>query len=311
MSFAAELLHFPDLFPVRHSGERWGGEQLVLEFAGGPYVLTGLSQRQRDGLSRRWAGLCGERPIARDAVEIRVFRAPASDFRRLESRPGRGYPLELDPAPTAVRVASRRFVGRLDWRRELRAALWTPVEGPADERVGVFENFLRVLAAYRLSEAGGVLLHSAGIVHQGRAYLFVGPSGAGKTTLARVSRDDGKRILSDDMNAVRPAAAGGGDWVAEKLPFAGDLGREPGPVGSYPLAGLFRLRKASAPARTPVEPARAVAALVANAPFVNSDPHRLDPLVASLERLLDRRPLELLSFRPDAGFWPVVLEDVA
>lgn len=311
MSFAAELLAFPDLFPVRHSGERWGGKRLLLDFAGGPYALHGLSARQRDGLARRYGELCRPEPLPGDTLEVQVFRAPESDFRELESKPWRDYPLELDPAPDAVRVASRRFVGRLDWRPELAAALWTPVEGPAAERVGVFENFLRVLAAYRLAERGGVLLHSAGVVHRGRAYLFVGPSGAGKTTIARISRDAGKTVLSDDMNVIRAGAERGSGAVAESLPFAGDLGRLAGPAGSYPLAGLFRLEQAPAHAREPLEAAPALAALLANAPFLNSDPWRLDLVSENLTGLLARVPLETLAFRPDPGFWPLLSEGVA
>ena len=75
MSFAAELLHFPDLFPARHSGERWGGERLALEFAGGPNVFRGLSRRRR----RLRSG-----PVARTQAgqntstnTVNVWRTPA------------------------------------------------------------------------------------------------------------------------------------------------------------------------------------------------------------------------------------------
>ena len=106
MSFAAELLTFPDLFPVRHSGERWGGERLGLAFAGGPYHLRGLSKRQRRGLEERYGALCLDGAVPDDALEIEVFRAPDSDFRELEPAPWRDYPMELDPAARAVRIAS-------------------------------------------------------------------------------------------------------------------------------------------------------------------------------------------------------------
>ncbi len=311
MTFAAELLHFPDLFPVRHSGERWGAHRLVLDFAGGPYLLDGLSERQERGLRERYRDLCNRDPAAAEAVEIRVFRAPASDFREPAPEPWRDYPLELAAEANAVRIASRRFVGRLDWRPTPAAALWTPIEGPATELVGVFENFLRVLAAYRLVELGGVLLHSAGLVEEGRAFLFVGPSGAGKTTVASLSRAEGKLVLSDDMNVVLPGDRPQAPPRTENLPFAGDLGQISGPVGRYPIAGLFRLEQAASHARRPVDTASAVAALIANAPFLNTDVHRLDRLSENLTRLVERVPLETLAFKRDAGFWSLLSGDAA
>ena len=59
--------------------------------------------------------------------------------------------------------------------------------GVAQERdianLGVIDNFLRVLVAYRALALDGVMLHSAGLVFDGRAFVFPGCSNAGKTTL--------------------------------------------------------------------------------------------------------------------------------
>jgi hypothetical protein len=45
-------------------------------------------------------------------------------------------------------------------------------------------HLLPSLAAWVLRESGGLCLHAAGVILDGRAVLFVGPSGAGKTTAA-------------------------------------------------------------------------------------------------------------------------------
>mgnify|MGYP001823805609 CR=1 FL=1 len=80
-------------------------------------------------------------------------------------------------------------------------------EGFIDSRCGIGElilsskhplndldYYLRVAYALLSFDAGGMMFHAAGIVRGGKAHLFFGHSGAGKTTVARVSRDDTRKI---------------------------------------------------------------------------------------------------------------------
>ncbi len=75
----------------------------------------------------------------------------------------------------------------------------------------------------------------------GRAHLFLGPSGAGKTTAARKSRTRGLEVLSDDINACVPGTGRDASVVVEKLPFAGEMAQESTPRQSWPLGSLHRL----------------------------------------------------------------------
>lgn len=249
---------------------------------------------------------------------MRLFRAPESDFREF---PIAGWTtrFDLEARPAAVLLAGRRFTGRLDWgdtgaAPRLGGAMWTPSDADADFE-GLIENFLRVLVAHRAVERGGALLHSAGIAAGGRAFVFFGPSGAGKSTLAALSAARGHEVLSDELNVVIERAGGAGDdagceLVVERLPFAGDFGREASapPRRTDPLAGLFLLEQAAVPTRRPLPRARAVAALAAASPFVNGDPFRSARLLENLERLTARVPVEVLAFALDPGFWTILDE---
>ncbi len=77
---------------------------------------------------------------------------------------------------------------------EARAAI-DPLGYPLDE----------LLVMHLLGQGRGVELHACGIVDAGgRGHLFVGPSGAGKTTMARHwEREAGTVVLSDDRIVVR------------------------------------------------------------------------------------------------------------
>jgi hypothetical protein len=61
-----------------------------------------------------------------------------------------------------------------------------------------------LLMVQYLTRGQGILLHSCGIEIDGRGILFVGHSGAGKSTMARLWKDGGNvPILSDDRIIVR------------------------------------------------------------------------------------------------------------
>lgn len=81
------------------------------------------------------------------------------------------------------------------------------VTQPADQRFPL-ESVAKLLLADQLLDRGGLLVHSVGLAHQDAGALFTGPSGAGKTTLADLSREAGLTVLSDELVAVQPAGDG-------------------------------------------------------------------------------------------------------
>lgn len=301
MSFGARFLSHPELMPARIAGEAGGSETLGLRIAGRRHVVAGLDADQSAGVAERFRGFLEADEDPGGDVRTQVFRVAPGEFRAIDTR-GWDYDLDLDAGAQHASLAGLRFMARIEWRPELRAALWTaatPAEFP-----GALENLLRVLTAYELLERGGLLLHSAGVAGVSGAWLFVGRAGAGKSTLSRLGIALGHSVLSDDLNAVwweqdRP--------VSGPVPFAGDL-RAPAAARAQPLLGLFSLRQGRSHATAALSRGAAAAALVACSPYVCRDPHRGDSLLRNVEMLLARMAVRELSFAPDAGFWPLVEE---
>ena len=300
MSFGEGFLRYPDLFPGRRSGEPWGDRSLVLEVAGGPYLVTGLSAAQEAAARRKFEWLCRGAETEAE-VAIHVFRAPAADFLDRDTR-GWEYTLDRDFSPGAVLLAGMWLMGRIEWTPTLAGGLWTSHAG-GEEWASVFENYLRVLTAYRLLDQGGVMLHSAGVTDGASAWLLLGPSGAGKTTSSRLCLERGARVLSDDLNAVVLPA---GPPRLVRLPFTGDLGESSEGPPSYPLAAVLRLVQGTEDRLRPVSPAAALAGLVAAAPYVNHDPWRREPLLGTLERLARSVPAYELVFSLQGGLWDLL-----
>lgn len=308
MSFGDEFLHHPDLFPGRRSGQPWGEEGVTLDVPGGPYLFSGLAAAQVEALERRFGRLCQAPEPAGTAIGTAVFRAPATDFRDIDTR-GWEYTLDLDHAPGSVRIAGMRLMARLDWAPGVAGGLWTP-EAAGEEWASVLENYLRLLTAYRLLAAGGLVLHSAGVTDGASAWLLLGPAGAGKSTASWLCLAAGAEILSDDLNAV-VFVVGEGPAVT-RLPFTGDLGdgqwapAASGVPGGYPLRGLLRLRQGPGLALAPLSRASALAALAAAAPYANRDPFRREELLAVCERLAWAVPAWELTFSLEDDIWSIL-----
>ncbi len=298
MNFGTQFLTCPDLFPARLAGESWGMARCHLHLAGSTYALTGLSTAQHAALQTRFGALCLEADTPAVA-ELRVYRADPEDFLGI---PYPGWPYSLDSRwqPQAVEMAGLGLMARLELAPAWRGGLWV---AQADGQLitdGTLENVLRVLVAYRLLAQGGLLLHSAGVVRHGQALVFFGQSGAGKSTISRLSLSTGHTVLSDDMNAL--VWRDDRFWV-EKLPFAGDLGQNATDAGCYPLHGLYRLIQAPTPALRGLTPAQAGARLLACAPYVNQNPHQLDALLTGINRIISVVTVSELEFALNSHFW--------
>jgi hypothetical protein len=163
------------------------------------------------------------------------------------------------------------------------------------------DSLLRIVHTLALAPEGGVLMHAASVVKDGRALVFAGASGAGKTTIASLA-PQGVQVLSDEVSYVRPAGDG---YIAHGTPFAGELARS-GENVSAPLAGIYLLRQGPGHRVDPVPAADAVRAILANVLFFAEDPVLVRRVFEGAVRLAERVPVRRLTFRPDAGVWSVL-----
>jgi len=302
MKFGSFFLKEPEQFPTAPDGDPWGEEVVALTLSGTHFTVTGLSARQANYVRQRYGDFVVATPIATAlAIPLRICHADPGIFHPFERR-GWTYTLDRDYGPRRIRIAGLELMARLDWSPHLAATLWAATETVPGFNLA-FDNVFRMVSAYALLARGGVLLHSAGLSDGTWAWIGFGHSGAGKSTLSGLALEAGQRVLSDDLNALRQED---GLWLAQRVPFAGELGPTHGDDRSYPVAGLCRLGKGAEHRLVPMTRPQALAALVGSAPYVNQDPHRVLALMTTLEALLRALDCHHLTFRKDASFWPLL-----
>ncbi|HDH08434.1 MAG TPA: hypothetical protein ENG96_03015 [Gammaproteobacteria bacterium] len=277
-----------------------GGKSILIDLVGGPYRFTGLSKIQHKAILERFGELCiTDSPQKKNVVVTRVFHAPGQEFKIVDTR-GWEMEIDFDFAPDYLNMAGLRFMARIEFEPLISAAFWTPDEENI-LNTSAFENLFRTIVAYRIVELGGLLLHSAGMTDGKQAWLFIGRSNAGKSTISRLGLNAGLSVLSDDMNAVFPNKNGDG-FVTEQLPFAGDLGQTTGTRSHYPVHGIYQLKKGKNNQLDEVSPSDRLAMMMVCAPFINTNPYHYGKLLTNLSHLRDQVPGVQLTFNVNGGF---------
>jgi hypothetical protein len=161
---------------------------------------------------------------------------------------------------------------------------------------------LRIVHTLVLARQGGFLLHSASAIRNGKAFLFAGVSGAGKTTISRLAPPDAT-LLTDEISYVRKRGAG---YTAFGTPFTGELAKL-GENVSAPVAALYLLAQGPENRIDPVEPADAARSLLANVLFFAEDEELVQSTFHSAFEFVSRVPVSRLTFVPDARVWELIV----
>ena len=211
-------------------------------------------------------------------------------------------PADIDP-DADVRVFRQDGKWRLE-RGDFRAE-WDPVSRRGLVRQSPnpysIDAVLRIVHSLVLAGQGGLLVHAASVVRNGRAFLFAGVSGAGKTTLARLAPPDAT-LLTDEISYLRQD---GGGYTAYGTPFAGELAK-PGENIRAPLAALYLLRQGGANKVEPVGAAEAVRPLLESILFFAHDSELVGRVFESACELVSQVPVFRLTFFPDARVWDLI-----
>jgi len=256
--------------------------------------------------------------LAIGGVPVRVNTTDADFLEMLQDRyagfvseePGAEFTFDVELTPPAfadpdvdVRVtqhAGRWFMERGDFQAE-----WEPATRTGSIRQSAnpysIDAVLRIVHTLVLARQGGFLLHSASAVRNGKAFLFAGVSGAGKTTISRLAPADAT-LLTDEISYVRKL---GLDYVAFGTPFTGELAKL-GENTSAPVAALYLLAQGPENRIDPVAAADALRELLTNTLFFAEDQEMVHWAFQAACDFVHRVPVYRLTFVPDTRVWEMI-----
>ncbi len=236
-------------------------------------------------IENRYAGFVGSSPGSHFEFDIDLCKAP--EF-------ATGDYLE-------VKIEAGEWL--LNWG-DLQAR-WNPETGYGQIRQSCnpysIDCVLRIVHSLILARQGGFLVHAASAIRDGKAFLFSGVSGAGKTTISRLAPPD-VTLLTDEISYLRRE---GNRYIACGTPFAGELARV-GENCSAPLSAFFLLEKGPQNSIEPISPTEAVQRLMRNILFFADDPELVKLVFQSACEFASLVPIHRLVFVPDQRVWDII-----
>lgn len=163
------------------------------------------------------------------------------------------------------------------------------------------DSVLRITHSLILAEEGGFLLHAASAIRNGRAFLFSGVSGAGKTTIASLAPADVK-LLTDEVSYVR---CSDGEYLAYGTPFSGELARS-GENLSATIDTLYFLVQGPENRIEVVSPLDSARMLLRNILFFGDDRELVRKVFDAAVQFVSTVNVAKLVFTPDVRAWELV-----
>ena len=266
-------------------------DSVAIDIGGMPIALRTQDAAFRQLLENRYAGFINPSVRAQFEFDVDLFE-----------------PADVVPEATAadedVRVSFED--GQWSLRRGDFRARWNSSAGRGHIRQSripyAIDSVLRIVHTLILAKQGGFLVLAASAIRNGRAFLFAGVSGAGKTTISRLAPADAT-LLTDEISYVR---RDGDAFRACGTPFAGELARV-GENQSAPLQTLFLLQKGSQNRIEQVAPHEAIRLLLKNILFFAEDPELVGLVFRSACEFIERIPVRRLTFVPDERVWEMIM----
>lgn len=286
MNPLVQTLHFrvADFVLAVSLPERWDAARLLPSFA--PFRVEGVSERE--------ALLCHlhvqESPLPAASAGAHVLSETDNDMGRLRLlADGDVYRIEIRyvDSPTHVLLMRHPYGEGVAMLCASDPHLSTALS-----------SMLRVLYAQAVLLKGGISVHAACVHCEGRAYLFLGKSGTGKSTHAQLwmKHIADTRLLNDDNPTLRLLPDG--TVMAYGTPWSGKTPcyRQ----AQFPVGGMVRLRQASHNQFCAMEGTEAFMTLLPSCSALRQDEVQQDCLFTTLARVAESVRVGQMDCLPNA-----------
>ncbi|WP_121610085.1 hypothetical protein [Mesobacillus foraminis] len=159
---------------------------------------------------------------------------------------------------------------------------------------------MNLYSSYIVYHNWGLLIHSSCALEAGKAHIFSGHSGAGKSTAARLSQP--RELLSDEASIVKITD----DTITIfDSPFRSELNSD-GTHQVAPLASIQLLNQSLQNKREQLKKSDALVSLVDKVFYWAHSPEESKKVMGLLKTLVSNVPVYDLYFKKDNTFWELI-----
>lgn len=150
---------------------------------------------------------------------------------------------------------------------------------------------------HQLLSFDGLMLHASAVALNGKAYLFSGPCGVGKSTHTKLWREvfgEGVVVFNDDKPALRRFD---GTWYAYGTPWCGKDGINVNM--KVPLAGICFLKQSDRNEIRRIDGKEALARVISQTTYHLKDAEKMQRMIENVGKLIEEIPIYELCNRPE------------
>jgi len=257
---------------------------LTVEIGGVPIELRTTDGKFQQVIEDRYAGF------------INPFAAPAMRFEIELTKARAASDEDLSVYKQGETWFMQRGDFRAEWDLKRRKGWIRQCANPYS-----IDTVLRITHSLLLAMEGGFQLHASSAIRHGRAFIFAGVSGIGKTTTARLAPTDAV-VLTDEISYVRRMGNG---YRAYGTPFAGELAKS-GANESAPIKQVCLLKQSLENRMRRVGQAEATRALMRHVLFFAQDKELVERVLDSVVRFVSRVEVVEMEFTRDGRGWELI-----
>jgi hypothetical protein len=160
---------------------------------------------------------------------------------------------------------------------------------------------MNIYSSYLVYHQWGLLVHSSCVMDKGKAYMFAGHSGAGKSTAAKLSSP--RELLSDEATVVKITP----DQITVfNSPFRSELEGSSDVEGSSPLGNIYILNQAIQNKTVPLSRSNGFLHLIDKIFYWSHNPEETKKILGLLQNLANTVPIYELHFQKNNTFWELI-----
>ncbi|QJC51142.1 hypothetical protein HGI30_05900 [Paenibacillus albicereus] len=211
------------------------------------------------------------------------------------------YGSMYDEGPVEIEAAGDTITyTRKDYRLETSAD-GSSVKLQVFDDLALKHALINWYSAWLIHHRAGLLVHSSCVVDGGKAWMFVGHSGAGKSTAAELSAP--RPILSDEATLLLLDEDGGVTIYDSPLRSENE---DRGEADACPLGGIHFLLQAPDVRREPVSKVDALIGLMDKVFYWKHSKTETAKMIAVCREVVQRVPAYELHFQKNDAFWEVI-----